>query len=78
MPEIRGGFDKILVVSETATIPLCMRETRTLESFGMMDNLAVLVLFRTTFIDRCIKYIHPAKLKIVSHHSPLVPILTIH
>lgn len=69
MLEIRSASDTKLKVSEIITLNICMDESQTRVTFGVVNKLAVPVLLVTKLIDRAIKSIHTAERKIVPHHS---------
>lgn len=78
MPEIQSASDKKLVMSETITLYLRIGESRARVTFGVVDNLAALVLLGRTFIDRLKTSIDPTERKVVLHGFPQVLILMVH
>lgn len=78
MPDIRSALDTKLKVAREMNPHLSTGESRTRVSFRVVSELVVPVRLRTTYIDRFIKSIHPAKRKIVRYHSWSVPILIVH
>lgn len=78
MPEIRSAFNANLAASGTITLSLRTGESRARVTLSVVDKLAALVLFGTTFIDRFIRSINPTERKIAPHHCPPVSILIVH
>lgn len=78
MPNIRNALDIKLRVSKTITLHLHMTESRTRINYGVVKELVVRVLLRTTYIHRLINLINQAGIKTVSHHSPSVPIVMVY
>lgn len=78
MAEIQRAPDGKLAGTGTMTLHLAMGQSRTRVTFGVIDRLAVHLLLVTTFVDKYISSIHPAKRNIFPHHIPLVPILMVY
>lgn len=55
-----------------------MSESHTCVNFVVVNDLVVLVFLSRTYVDRFLNSAHPFKRKIDPHHSPPVPILTVH
>lgn len=54
----------------------CIGDVMVRAWFGVVDNLAVFVTFRISFIDRFVKGIFPSERKVVPYHSKTVTIMT--
>lgn len=73
----RGESDTKLMVYGAITLHLCMGKSHTSRNFGVLDEFFVHFLLASRYIDKFLKLISPEKRKIVSHHSPSVPIFMV-
>lgn len=78
MPNIRSVSDTKLKVSVAITLHLHMAESCTPVTLAVVNELIVLPLLGTTYIDRFIKSINPTERKFVPRHSPPVQMLMVH
>lgn len=78
MSEIQRDSDTKRIVFGAITLHHHMSESRTRLTSRVVDRLAVLVLLGSNFVDKYLKYVHPAERKIVPHPSPPGPNLMIH
>lgn len=78
MSDIPSAFNTKLKLSGTIFVQLHAKEAHTRVEFGVAKHLIVTAILRTTCIDKCIKFIHAAELKISSSYSSLVRIFMIH
>lgn len=67
-----------LTVPGTINFQTQLGELRTQLAFGIVDELAVQILFGTNFIDSVKRPVRAAKRKAVPHYSTPVPILMVH
>lgn len=72
-----SASDGKLKVSVTITIHLRTDESGTCVNFYAVNEMVFSGILKTTYIDRFIKSIHPAK-KIDPCRSPSVPMLMVH
>lgn len=65
MPDIKSVSDTKLKVSGTINFHLRMGKSRMRLNFGVVNELVVPVILRTTYIDRLVKLIYTAERRIV-------------
>lgn len=75
MPDIHSAYETRWKVSGTITVDLHIGKSRTHVHIGAINELIVLVLSRTTYIDTFVTSIHTAKRKTVLYDTAVVPIL---
>lgn len=78
MFNICGAFNFKLNVSGTLIFHRRVGEARTSVNCRIVSDSLVPVLLRTTYTDRFIKQIHPAKRKMVLYQDTSVSILVVH
>lgn len=76
-PGIGGASDMELVMSETITSHFCKCQKRPRMKFRIMDKMIIQVLLEMAFTGRFSRSIRQAESKIVTQHSPPVPILLV-
>lgn len=74
-PPVRATNLEVLSVEGIVPAFLRMGDLRVCPLFRVLDNLAIEVLLRSLFIDRCIRGVFPSDRKIVPWHSPPIAIL---
>lgn len=74
-PHLKSSTSEPVCVLGIITLHVRMRDCRVRIDFGVVRNLAVSVLLGKTFIDRFVKSIFPAEMKVAPYNSKPVPIL---
>lgn len=64
-------------MSETITLHRRISSSRTCVTLGLVDELALVVLFGVSFADRFVKSVYPVK-NVIPYQFRLVPILAVH